>query len=782
MLAFALTIVTGAFLLFQVQPIIGKYILPWFGGAPGVWTSCLLFFQTMLLAGYAYAHGIARRLPLRAQALVQVALVAGALACLPIIPGDHWKPTGAECPTLRILRLLLANLGLPYFVLSATGPLLQHWYSRLHAGAAPYRFYALSNAGSLLALVSYPFFFEPQFTRQTQATCWAWGLGLYAMACTVCAARVGWARPAVPAIPILPSASALAASPTITKRPSTASASVRADTTIRQPDVAGGFGTRLLWLLWPACGSVLLLAITNKMCQDVAVVPFLWVLPLTLYLLSFIVCFDHPRWYARPVFGPVLVGALGAVTWTLFAGVELPLRTQIVVYSIGLFAGCMVCHGELYRLRPPPEHLTGFYLGLAAGGAFGSAFVVLVAPVVFTDYHELHVGLVACGLLFLVACARCTAAESPASWRALAVGLSVLAFAGLDRALVGLADKRPAAVGGLLPGVRLIMWGTLVLLATIWTVRGGWRTFRFWQALACGWLALGLVTLTGALWMHARQTDEHVVARARNFYGTLKLCEYHRDDPLNHYRLLQHGRITHGLQFTDPHWSRQPVSYYGEGSGIARAVQALPVRPRRIGVLGLGVGTMAAFGRSGDTVRFYEINPQVRDFALRHFTYLQDSPAQTEVVMGDARLALERESSQQFDLLVMDAFSSDAVPVHLLTREAFAIYDRHLKADGLLAVHISNRYLDLEPVVVRAARAFGYAVALIHFEERDPGDDEDDTPWWIYASSWMLLTREPAWLEAPIIQQATSPLSARADRVALWTDDYASVFPLLQKP
>lgn len=754
---FALTIFTGAFLLFQVQPLMGKYLLPWFGGGPGVWTTCLLFFQVLLLGGYAYAHGSARWLKPRAQVGVHLLLLLGALMVLPITPVDTWKPSGQEHPTLKILWLLTVCLGLPYFVLSSTGPLMQHWFSRAHPGRSPYRLYALSNAGSLLALVSYPFFLEAHFTRRTQATGWAWGFGAYALVTMVCAVKQ-WRGQSAADDPVNPGNDGHEVLP---PRPSA--------------------GTRLLWLLLPACASGLLLATTNKMCQDVAAVPFLWVLPLALYLLSFILCFDHPRWYGRAVFTPALGIALAAVSWVLFAGVEAPLRAQLIVYAAALFVGCMVCHGELYRLRPAPPHLTAFYLTIAAGGAVGGGFVAVLAPMVFTDYYELHWGWVLCAGLLLVVCWRDHIRSDAKTWRTQACGLTGLALLGLDRALAWVGAHSVVLPSGGWLGLRIGLGALVVWLAAGWVGRGKFQRFRFWREWTVAGLGIGLLVLAGALWTHARQAEANVVARVRNFYGILKLCEYHPDDPANHYLLLQHGRITHGIQFTDPTAARWPASYYAEGSGVALAVDALPSGPRRMGVLGLGVGTMAAWGRSGDTVRFYEINPRVHELAATRFTYLRDSPARVEVVMGDARLSLESEPPQAFDLLVLDAFSSDAVPVHLLTREAFAVYARHVQPDGILAVHISNRYLDLTPVVAAAARHFNYQLALIHLDESDDDDEEAaDPPWWVYSSSWILLTRNPDRFESPAIREAASEVNTNSARVRLWTDDFASVFQILQ--
>ena len=483
MAAYALTIFIGAFLLFQVQPLIGKSSLPWFGGAPAVWTTCMLFFQVLLLGGYGYAHLTARWLKPRGQALLHLALLVCALALLPVTPADTWKPEGSENPTLRILGLLLASLGLPYFVLSSTGPLLQHWFSRTNPGVSPFRLYALSNAGSLLALVSFPFFFETQFTRTTQARLWGWGLVAYALGCAWCAIK--FARPNPPAFasgygeaPPKRSAGGQPSTPTPALDP-------RPSTLAPRPST---FGLRSWWLALPACASVLLLATTNRMCQEVAVIPFLWVLPLALYLLSFIVAFDSPRWYKRLPYGVALVVCWAAVCWALFWGAEAPILSQLVIYSATLFVCCMICHGELYRLRPDPRHLTGFYLMIAAGGALGGFLVAVVAPVVFSDYHELQWGLVLCGLLFVAVCVR---HPGPA----------------------GLTRPRLAGVAA---------------------------------------VSVSLVALGAGLWMQAHQLSGSTVHKSRNFYGVLKVLAAGPGPSEWRYLKLRHGRILHGMQFTEP--------------------------------------------------------------------------------------------------------------------------------------------------------------------------------------------------------------------------------------
>lgn len=749
MRAYELAIFGGAFLLFQVQPLIGEYILPWFGGAPGVWTACMLFFQTLLLAGYAYAHVVSRCLKPRTQAGLHLALLAVALALLPLItPAAAWKPSGAGDPTVRILALLAVSLGLPYFVLSATSPLLQAWFSRLRGGRSPYRFYALSNAGSLLALVSYPILFQPQFTRQARAGLWGCGLATYAVCCAACALRlwrseVGGQKPEV--------------------QPQTSGAGSRA-----QPSAFD----RLLWVLLPGCASVLLLATTNKLCEDVAVVPFLWVLPLALYLSSFILCFDSPRWYMRFPFTLALVGAEAGICWALFQGTHLSVGRQVAIYAAGLFVCCMVCHGELYRLRPAPEDLTAFYLLSAAGGALGGVLVGVVAPLVFRDYYELQLGLWSCGLLFLVVCVREGWRQTTGD-RALAWALTVLGLGGLSWFLGWFGEEPGQTSRVWFNGWRAAFWVVLAALGGWWVARQRLGRFRRWPRLKCAWLLAGLVALSITLWLQGLKTGGGVVWVARNFYGVLTVYDCEPADPERHHLRLQHGRITHGLQFVDAERARWPTGYYSEDSGVGRAWRALPAGARRIGLVGLGTGTLTAYGRPGDYVRIYEINPEIKRLAASRFSYLSNCPSRAEVTLGDARVSLEREPGQEFDLLAVDAFSSGAVPVHLLTREAFVVYQRHMKPNGVIAVHVSNEHLDLAPVVAQVARYFNYKAAAI--DHQAAGDK-----WWVYPSRWILLTHNQEFLQAPAIREAAHPLEMEAGRVRLWTDDFASLFQILK--
>jgi len=750
MLSFALSIFAGAFLLFQVQPLIAKYLLPWFGGSPSVWTTCLLFFQTLLLGGYAYAHWSAARLRPRTQAVVHVVLLVLALLFLPITPSETWKAHIEGNPTLRVLLLLAVTVGLPYLVLSATGPLLQHWYARLYPGRSPYRLYALSNVASLLALLSFPIFFEPRYTRQVIAQFWGVGLAIFCVACTYCALRLARRKEV----------------PVETPAPTGADGSVP-------------WGDRLLWLILPAVASLLLVATTNTLTQEVAVVPFLWVLPLSLYLFSFIICFDHERWYERLPYFTLLTAAGGAVGYLLFAGVDAPIIQQVAGFGGALFIACMVCHGELFRVRPRTEHLTSYYLHIAAGGALGSFLVAVVAPVVFDDFRELQIGWWLMGVLLTVLCFRYRSASG-----VLAAVVGIFAAAVLVPWLTTAQDGSAGFVAEFKVFIQE-HWLGAVLIAVVFI--GGFTDFRRWRftlewrRTAGGYLAILTIIGYGTLmYLDLRISPEVTVAhRSRNFYGALKIFEYDVDVPENHYRLLLNGITTHGLQFYDPEKSLWPTTYYGRTSGVGRAIDQLPAdRGRHIGVVGLGAGTLAAYGREGDRLRFYDINPDVVTLANEAFTYLRDTPADVEIVLGDARLSMEdelaRDESQQFDLLALDAFSSDAIPVHLLTREAFAVYLAHLRDDGIIAVHISNRYLDLGPVVEGLAEYFDLGVLTL------PDDPVDRDFTLEYRSSWVLASRNLELLLSPEIIGFAELVDPDERWSVDWTDDHASLFEILK--
>jgi spermidine synthase len=673
----------SAFLLFAVQPMIGKIILPWFGGSAAVWSTCLLFFQAALLAGYLYAHWSTRSLKPRYQALLHVTLMAASLALLPMLPSSFWKPVQAGDPSGRILLLLAATIGLPYVLLSTTSPLLQAWYVAAKPGAVPYRLFALSNFGSLLALFSYPVVFEPRFTTHTQGYGWS---AVYVMFVLVCAA-VGWTALRTPS-----------------KTPSSEGPPPE------HPKAAPGWKSMVLWTALAGCSSALLLAITNHMSQNVAPIPFLWVLPLGVYLISFILCFERERIYHRAVFLPLLAVALGGAAYTIYYSEGNPnIRWAIPTFAAALFLCCMVCHGELVRLKPDPRHLTSFYLMISLGGAIGGLFVALVAPHVFHTYLELPLLLVACSAL-----AAIVLWVSPGKW---------------------------AGKIGVTP-VRIAM-------------------------------AVFTVALAVYLGYQKHAQDRLFRISERNFYGVLRVRDIAQSADDTAQRRLIHGTINHGTQLLNPKHRDDPTSYYGPYSGMGRAVGYVQSRgPARIGVIGLGAGVTASFCRSGDVFRFYEINPLALAIASSWFTFLPDCKADHQVLLGDARLTLEAQPSQQFDILAVDAFTSDAIPVHLLTREAFALYFRHLKPRGILAVHVSNRYLDLVPVVARNARDLGKTALDV--------DDEDEEADYFSTSDWVLVSGDPAVFRDSAFNSSSAQPAKLRPGLRAWTDDYSNLFQILK--
>jgi hypothetical protein len=683
MLAYACTIFLSAFLLFAVQPMIGKIILPWFGGSAAVWSTCLLFFQATLLAGYLYAHWSTRWLKPKRQALLHIALLALSLALLPILPSPSWKPSHAGDPSLRILLLLTVTIGLPYILLSTTSPLLQAWYVAAKPGAIPYRLFALSNVGALLALLSYPVLVEPNLTAHGQAYGWSGIYVVFALAC----AGIAWSSLGASYLP--------SATPAATPEHSEASPT---------------WTMRVLWTSLSACASALLLAITNHLSQNVAPIPFLWVLPLGVYLLSFILCFEREKVYHRGVFLPLLVIALDGAAYAIYANEGNPsIAWTIPTFVAALFISCMVCNGELARLKPDPRHLTSFYLMIALGGALGGVFVAIVAPHLFHTYLELPLSMVASSAL-----AAIVLWISPQKWK----------------------GRIPVAA------VRIAMFAFTVGLA----------------------IHLGY---------EKHLSDQRFRRSVRNFYGVLRVRDIPENEETTAVRRLIHGTINHGEQLLDAKKRDEPTSYYGPYSGMGRAMGYLQKRgPVRVAVIGLGAGVTASFCRAGDVFRFYEINPLALSIASTWFTFLRDCKADHQVLLGDARLTLEAQSSQQFDLMAIDAFSSDAIPVHLLTREAFALYFRHLKPAGILAVHVSNRYLDLVPVVSRNARDFG----------KTPVDvsDQDEEEDYFSNSDWVLVSSDAAIFRDRAFKSSSVQPAEYRPNLRPWTDDYSNLFQILK--
>jgi SAM-dependent methyltransferase len=665
-LLYVATIACSAFLLFLVQPLIAKQILPWFGGSAAVWSVCLVFFQTVLLAGYAYADLLVRRAAPRTQARVHIPLLLVSLAFLPVIADAQWKPLGDESPAPLILGLLAATIGLPYFLLSSTGPLLQAWAARGGAGPRVYRLFSLSNLASLLALLAYPVAIEPHWPLAEQARAWSVGYALFVVLCALAA----WRAARLPAV---------------------------APEQTRDEGALPPWPTQVLWFALPACATALLLAVTNHLTQNVASIPFLWVLPLVLYLLSFVFTFEHPRWYRRALWLPLAAVLAGFAAWGLNESFGTALRTAIPLYSGLLFVACLALHGEVVRSKPGTAHLTRFYLLLAAGGAAGGAAVGLLAPLLLAAYYELGIALVVSALLLALA------------------------------------------------------------------LRG-----RRWAAGAA--ITLSLVC-AAFVWHEVLEDRDGARTLSRNFYGTLRTYDHQPDEPQQHRRVLLNGAVKHGEQFVAPERRGEPTSYYGPQSGVGLAIALAGDGPRHIGLIGLGAGTLAAYGRSGDRLRFYDINPQVIELSRREFSFLADTPAEVEIVTGDARLALEREPAQAFDVLAVDAFSGGAIPVHLLTAQALQIYRRHVKPGGVVAVHVSNRFLDLPPVVVLTAQSLGLHAALV--------SDAAEGIAHLNRTDWVLVTSDPALLAQPAIRGATRQVTPRAG-ARPWTDDDNDLFSVVK--
>jgi MFS family permease len=700
---FASTIALSAFLLFLVQPIIAKQILPWFGGSAAVWTTCMVFFQLVLLAGYFYSDTLIRKVGPRKQAIIHTVLLLVSLALLPIIPSEAFKPTDASDPVGRILLLLAATIGLPYLMLSTTGPLVQAWFARRYQGGQVYRLYSLSNIASMLALIVYPPLIEPLTSGKVQS--WGWSAAYAVFA--VLAAVAAWVsvRNHEGALPVATPAAAPVAAPQ--------SATEASDPTAASSGASPGWKEQSLWLLLSALGSVMLLSVTTHITQNVASIPFLWVMPLALYLITFIMCFDGKGWYKRslyvPLAGVLTILMLAALSWRLQIdtgahtyGVEravLPLAQAVALYGVGLFVCCMFCHGELVDRKPAPQHLTRFYLMVSLGGAVGGLLVGLVAPVVYSWYWEFPLALV------------------------------------------------------------------LITLLALFLSKG--RTMIFGAVCFC----LALIGYVD----YSRYIREDGVAISRNFYGTLRVKATAPDTSENARWRLLHGVITHGEQYRNPKFRTLPTTYYGEASGIGRTIKTLrefsPGTPQRVGLIGLGVGTLAAYGRAGDQYRIYELNPQVLELARSHFTYLSQSPANIAVQLGDARLVLEKEPDQKLDVLAIDAFSSDSIPVHLITQEAIRLYRRHMNENGAIVFHISNRYLDLNGVVRQLADTIGWqALRVID----DPSEDS-----YLYRSDWVVLTRNERLIQSLRTEAKAQDVPSVPGRRP-WTDDHNNLFEVLK--
>jgi len=697
----------SAFLLFQVQLMMGKFILPWFGGATSVWTTCMLFFQVSLLCGYAYAHLLSneRNFSRRTQAAVHTALLGFTVMVMvalmavwkaPILPGQSFKPMAGESEIWDILKMLGASVGMPFLMLSTTGPLLQTWYARTVPARSPYRLYAVSNLGSLLGLLSYPFVVEPSLRLVTQARVWSVVYVFVTAGIVYCA----WMQ----------------ASTQIVLVPDRKRQEKSKTNSDRKPL---NWGIRLFWVTLALVPSVMLLATTNLITQDIANIPFLWMLPLAVYLVSFILCFESAAWYKRGVFLPLFFITALASASIIVVWKREPLWLQVTTHCLALFTVCMVCHGELVRRKPESTRLTDFYFSIATGGALGAVAVSMVAPKVFTWYWEYFIALGVCAILLFTLVIR---------------------------------DRAPQKAETGFIEVLVLQFATVLCLI-----------------------------MFVLFFKQCQDLRTNALVRVRNFYGTVSVLS-HENEPVWEER---NGVTTHGIQFQDPIRRLQPFAYYGRNSGIGLLLAnhpkhgALPLDDRslRVGLIGIGVGTLAAYAKPGDYYRFYEINPEV--IALAHgpqqkFTYLDQTRAKWDIVQGDARLSMERElaegRSQKFDLIVVDAFSSDAIPIHLLTVEAVEVYLAHLRGpESILAFHTTNHLLDLDPILVATAQQFQMKILRVqNSKSYDIGAQSD----------WIFMSRNPSTLQVldPVGTALNDP-----NPVKVWTDDYSNLLSVIKK-
>jgi spermidine synthase len=689
MTLFIISILLSAYLLFQVQPLVGKLILPWFGGSSAVWSAVLLFFQVALTAGYAYAYWLIERVTAPRQPKTHLTLLSFTFVLIvalafvwpsPITPDSSLAVSAAPHPIWDIFRVLALSVGLPFFVLAANSTIIQVWFSRLKPNRSPYWLYAVSNAGSLLALVSYPFLIEPIFPLITQGWLWAAGFMLFILVSTGIILRIK--RLPLPAQP----------------------------TDAPQKSIPAS--RQMLWIALSAAASILLLSTTSLLTQEVAPIPFLWVLPLMVYLLSFVITFSGEGRYRRPLFSILLaLGSAGVFLITHLDDVHF--LTKIAVYVFLLFAACIAAHGELYQLHPAPRSLPRYYLLVSVGGALGGATVNLLAPSLFNGYWEFYLG-----------------------WA-----------------------------------------GLLILLTALLFVRKTEKLKPFWRIGHYSLVGIHTLLVLVYVIVTISTSSTNYLYHERNFYGVSVVYD---DTENGAYRLI-HGSTVHGLQFIDQEKRGEPTTYYWEQSGVARIITHHPQQGKglRVGVLGLGIGTLAAYGQPGDHYRFYEINPDIVALANGkggYFTFLQDSLTEISIVTEDARIALEREISlgeiQEFDVLVLDTFNSDAIPVHLLTKEAFELYRQHLSPDGVIAVHITNRYLDLKPVIWQIAQEFDFHMANISI----PASENNSGAFY---SEWMLLATNSTILEDPEIATSADLMANYTTNIRLWSDDYSNLFQIL---
>ncbi|TPG54544.1 spermidine synthase [Sphingomonas glacialis] len=721
---FVLTILASSFLLFLVQPMVARMALPRLGGAPAVWNSAMLVYQALLLAGYGYAHWLGRLTP-RGQAMTHLGVLLVAGLWLPI-GLTSLQPSPTAQPAIWVPWLLGLSIGPLFFAISAQAPLLQRWFSLTRHGDNPYALYAASNLGSFAGLIAYPLFVEPGLALYGQRALWSSGYILVGLLVALCAATMPQRGPSVEAAP-------------------------------RATSPAPGRWRIVHWIALAMVPSGLMLATSTLITTDIVAMPLLWVLPLGLYLLSFTIAFASDRTTAdlQTRIAPVAILLFGGLLVGGMAG--MPMLGAIMALAL-LFLVSVALHTALYRLRPDPDRLTGFYLAMSVGGALGGVFSALLAPLLFDWTYEYPILLLAAALLtpqqaVLGIIARLWDGNAQRQ----RILLYVVAIAVL--ALVALVLSYPSSVerpGPMQQVALLVMVGVGVL------AMGSRRAF--------GIAVLGALIAFGGYRAVVISLEPH--ARTRSYFGIYTV----RGNP--HERQLAHGTTVHGMQVLgSPARERTPTTYYVPGSGVGQAMLAAPALygpGARIGVVGLGAGTLACYARPGQDWRFYEIDPAIVQIARTRFSFLSRCLPGATVVLGDARLNLARAAGGSLDLLALDAFSSDSVPMHLMTREAFASYARVLSPRGLLMVHISNRFLDLEPVVAAAAAGGGWHAVQLFYNPAG-ADSAVATK-----SQWVALSHDAGVIAA--LQQRNAAWRAVPLRPGFtpWSDDYSTILPLLK--
>jgi hypothetical protein len=724
---FPVAVFLSAALLFLVEPMFARMLLPKLGGAPAVWNTCIALYQALLLAGYAYAHVLTRRLTLRTQIIVHLALLFAAALVLPVGVDRAWAPAATENPSLAVGRLLLRSLGLPFFVLSGSGPLLQQWFAwRYGAASNPYRLYAASNGGSLLALLAYPVAIEPTLRLREQSLWWTAGYVTLLITVLPCGGAA-W---------------------------NSVAGGFRASPIDSEKDAHDSGAAPLRWLALAFVPSSLMLSVTTFISTDIAAIPLVWVVPLALYLFTLIVAFADRQIVSRRTTDALFAPAVIGIITLILAERIIPVRYAIVAHIIGFLLVALACHMRLAALRPHAARLTEYYLWIAAGGALGGLFNTFAAPVLFVTPIEYP----------LVVIAACVLFADGLTWRRLT------------------REPRLAYVATVLPALVLIV-ATQLIFRVDWNLPESTRIRSALAALPA--LALALVFRKSPLRLavglalllivapRVRIDDRVILHTERNFFGVLRVT----DTGFEH--VLLSGTTIHGSQAVDPALRCEPLSYYTRSGPIGQlfAVFRQGSKQARIGVVGLGTAAVSAYARPGDTWTYFEINPADVRIARtpEYFTYLPDCAPDARVVLGDARLSLERQSDGAFDILIIDAFSSDAIPVHLMTAEAVSLYLRKLNATGLLVLHISNRYLDLAPVVAAIVEVQGLAAAIQDYQP----ELEETNQLSALPSRWVVVAHHQADLQ-PLLATGRwpEPVGAAGPR---WTDDYSNVLRILKR-